>query len=370
MFSKMSDKGLRPRGLVKSALVGLALGVGVMPAQAQQQEQPPALVEIAEANAEMMAPQAYMPGTVISRNDSRISAEIAGRVVWVAPEGTFLKEGEVVAEIDDRNPRLALARSKSQIKRLEARISYLRSDLQRVRELAANNNVPPSRLEEAESTLLMTEEELSQARVAAEQAEVDLDRTKVRAPFPGRVVERLAQAGEYSSPGRQIARLVDTEHLEVSAQAPVTLSRMLADGQSVVLKRDTEVIDTNIRAIVPVGDALSRTMEIRVTVPSGGHYVVGGAVQIGVPASAPKQVVSVPRDALVLRNDGTYVFRVKEDNTAERMLVTTGAATGGRVAIVGGIESGDRVVVRGGERLRPGQAVQLRDGETQTASSR
>ena len=78
----------------------------------------------------------------------------------------------------------------------------------------------------------------------------------------------------------------------------------------------------------------------------------------------------MPRDALVLRTDGTYVYRVKDDNTAERMLVTTGAATGTRVAVTGGIEQGDKVIIRGGERLRPGQSVQLREPATQVANGR
>ena len=119
------------------------------------------------------------------------------------------------------------------------------------------------------------------------------------------------------------------------------------------------MFDTDIRALVPVGDTVSRTMEIRVNAPANAGYVVGTALQIGVPSSAPAQVVAVPRDALVLRSEGTYVFRIKEDNTAERLLVRTGAASGARVAVLGGIESGDRVVIRGGERLRPGQPVEF-----------
>ncbi|WP_286829784.1 MULTISPECIES: efflux RND transporter periplasmic adaptor subunit [Kordiimonas] len=348
------------RGTLVAVLAAASLFTGT--AGAQQRQMPPALVEVAEASAEMMAPQTYLPGTVVSLNDSRISAEIAGRVVWIASEGTLLAEGDVIAEIDDRNQTLALARNKSQAARLEARIKYLESDLARLQELAANNNIPSSRLEEAESTLAMTREELSQARVAVEQAKIDLARTKVRAPFPGRVVERLAQIGEYSSPGRQIVRLVDTEHLEVSAKAPVTLARVLNDGQQVVIRENDAVADTRIRALVPVGDALSRTMELRVSLPVGSQYVVGAALQVGVPANTPEQVVAVPRDALVLRREGTYVFRVKDDNTAERLMVTTGAATGRVVAVTGGIESGDRVVIRGGERLREGQPVELRGG--------
>ncbi len=345
--------------VVATAMVVMTFGANA------QQPAPPALVEVAQASAELMAPQVYMPGTVISKNDSRISAQITGQVTWVATEGTLVKKGDVVAEIDNRNHRLAVGRNQSQILRLEARVTYLKADLARLRELAETNNVPASRVEEAESTLAMTDQELAQARIALEQSEIDLARTKVRAPFPGRVVERLAQAGEYSVPGRQIVRLVDTENLEISAQAPVNLAGLLRDGQRVLLRKDAASMDSSIRALVPVGDTISRTMEIRVNVPVGASYVVGTALQIGVPSSAPAEVVAVPRDALVLRSDGTYVFRIKEDNTAERLLVRTGAASGSRVAILGGIASGDRVVIRGGERLRAGQTVRF--GELTTS---
>lgn len=343
---------------VKRLVVGILLVTAALPATAQQQV-PPALVEVAQASEELMAPKVFMPGTVVSQNDSQVSAQIAGQVTWVATEGTLVRKGDVLAEIDDRNHRLAVDRNESQVKRLEARVEFLQSDLARQKELAETEFTPTSRVEEAESTLLMTEQELAQARIALEQSKIDLDRTKVRAPFPGRVVARLAQAGEYSVPGRQIVRLVDTENLEVRGQAPVNLAGVLRDGLPVALRKEGDQYDSTIRALVPVGDTVSRTMEIRVNVPADAGYVVGTALQIGVPSSAPSEVVAVPRDALVLRSEGTYVFRIKEDNTAERLLVRTGAATGARVAVVGGIESGDRVVIRGGERLRPGQPVQF-----------
>ncbi len=356
--------GRRQRLLSSSLAVVIGLCSISVTVAAQQPQQPPALVEVAEASAELMAPKVYMPGTVISKNDSRISSQITGQVSWVAVEGTLVKEGDILAEIDSRNHRLAVERNQSQILRLEARVKYLRSDLARLSELAETNHTPTSRVEEAQSTLAMTEQELAQARIALSQSEIDLERTKVKAPFPGRVVERLAQAGEYSVPGRQIVRLVDTENLEVRGQAPVNLAGVLRDGLRVSLRKETDILDSSIRALVPVGDTVSRTMEIRVNVPAEASYVVGTAVQIGVPSSEPAQVVAVPRDALVLRSDGTYVFRIKEDNTAERLLVSTGAASGSRVAVLGGIANGDRVVVRGGERLRPGQPVQLNDVET------
>lgn len=373
MTSDFTFRGTVVRA-VAAAIGGLVALVWLgFTAQARAQDQdpqgpPPAIVEVAEASDEMMAPQVFMPGTVVSRNDSRIASEISGRVIWVADEGVRVAEGDVIAEIDDRNLRLAVARGAAQIKRLEARITYLRSDLKRVQELAETNHTPISRAEEAESTLAMTEQELAEARISLEQAEIDMKRTRVRAPFPGRVVARLAQIGEYSTPGREIVRLVDTEHLEVRAQAPVALSAVLTDGLGVTLRRGNNSVDSRIRALIPVGDEQSRSMEIRVDVPAagdamrpGGIYVVGAAVQVGLPSSVPEKVVAVPRDALVLRSEGTYVYRINEDNMAERLLVRPGAAKGGRVAVAGGVESGDRVVIRGGERLRPGQPVTLRE---------
>lgn len=351
------------RRALKGFAAGILLATASLPVIGQQQV-PPALVEVAQASEELMAPKVFMPGTVVSQNDSQVSAQITGQVTWVATEGTLVREGEILAEIDDRNHRLAVERNESQVKRLEARVDFLEADLARQKELAETEFAPTSRVEEAESTLLMTEQELAQARIALEQSKIDLDRTKVRAPFPGRVVARLAQAGEYSVPGRQIVRLVDTENLEVRGQAPVNLAGVLRDGLPVALRKEGDQYDSTIRALVPVGDTVSRTMEIRVHVPADAGYVVGTALQIGVPSSAPSEVVAVPRDALVLRSEGTYVFRIKEDNTAERLLVRTGAASGARVAVLGGIESGDRVVIRGGERLRPGQTVQFEGTES------
>ena len=81
----------------------------------------------------------------------------------------------------------------------------------------------------------------------------------------------------------------------------------------------------------------------------------------------PAAVIVIALMELVLLREETYVFRVKDDNTAERLLVKTGAAAGALVAVAGGILSGDRVVIRGGERLRPGQAVAL--AENAVASS-
>ena len=81
-------------------------------------------------------------------------------------------------------------------------------------------------------------------------------------------------------------------------------------------------------------------------------WIVGSAVKVGLPSATAEQVVAVHRDALVLRGDGTYLFRVNTENKAERVAVKTGTSIGDWVQVTGDVHDGDRMIVRGAERLR------------------
>lgn len=345
-------------------LSALAAVLVILPvvAQAQEQEeeqkQPPARVEVSNATRQLMAPVVRVPGTVISRNDSRISSEISGRVVWVLEEGANAAEGDAVARLDATQLELELKENWARIKRLEASLRYENQQVGRFEELAEMNHTPQSQLEQAVAQRDMVEQDLAQARVAHQRTKENLARTEIRAPFPGRVVARLVQMGEYANIGTELVRLVDTSHVEVRAQVPIGMAPYLADGQSVSLLGGGLELKGPIRTIIPVGDEVTRTMEIRVAMPRKA-WVIGSAVQIGLPADAPRQVVAVPRDALILRADATYVFKVNSEFVAERISVTTGSAMGQLIEVRGSVQDGDTIVVRGGERLRAGQPVEI-----------
>ena len=91
-------------------------------------------------------------------------------------------------------------------------------------------------------------------------------------------------------------------------------------------------------------------------------WVVGSPVRVALPNSDPRQMVAVPRDALVLRGDEIFVLRVTSNNTVEKVNVATGIGLGSLVEVIGNVSGGDRVVTRGAERLRPGQEVVLAKG--------
>jgi multidrug efflux pump subunit AcrA (membrane-fusion protein) len=86
-------------------------------------------------------------------------------------------------------------------------------------------------------------------------------------------------------------------------------------------------------------------------------WIPGMAVRVSVPTQKKSTQLVVPRDAMVIRRDGIYLFRVSDDNTVERLRVTTGSAAGDLIAVKGDLNAGDSIVIRGNERLRPGQFV-------------
>ena len=180
----------------------------------------------------------------------------------------------------------------------------------------------------------------------------------VRAPFDGIVAERHTQQGEYLVTGASVARLVDTAAPEVRVRAPVELARHLGQGTAVRVRSADGERDYPVSALIPVGDEASRQLELRIVLDDL-QAPVGTAVDVGLPSAEARSVVAVPRDAVILRREGDFVLRVDPAGKAERLAVKTGAAVDDLVEVSGDVRAGDRLIVRGGERVEPGQAVSV-----------
>lgn len=332
--------------------------------QAQQQAAPPApppaTVEVAQASTADVAPVQWVPGTVVSREDARIASELAGRLVMVAEVGDRIEAGGVVARLNDEALILAERESAAALARIESQLSYQSRQVERLTALKSNSSIAETQLDEARSQRDMLAHDRARAEVALAESRRRLREATIRAPFVGVVAERAVQRGESVAAGAMVARLVNTQRLEVTARAPVAFGAQIRPGDAVTLRDGARNEPQTIRAIVPVGDAQSRQLEVRIALADGA-WPIGAAVQVALGAAEPKEVVAVPRDALVLRGSETFVFRIGADAKAERIAVQTGGASGELIEVRGGIAAGDTVVVRGAERLTPGQAVAIRE---------
>jgi RND family efflux transporter MFP subunit len=329
-------------------------------AWAQEQEAPPAPVTVAPVQKGAVATTVSATGAVVSRNDARLAAEVTGRLDWVAEPGTKVAKGAALARVDARGLELQLKENDAQASRLAANSQLLETQLARLNALP-EGIASKSQIDEAAARLAMARHELDQAKATRESTQHLIARATIRAPFPGHVAERIRQLGEYVSAGTEVLRLTDTEHVEVVARAPVAEAGHLAAGQEVVVHGTSQDLRSKIRAIVPVGDERSRMIEVRIAM-SGTGWPIGSAVRVDLPASRQSAGLMVPRDAVIVRADGAHVFRVgkgEKGDVAERIAVRVGSGDSERVEVTGSLAAGDRVIVRGGERLRPGQPVKI-----------
>ena len=204
----------------------------------------------------------------------------------------------------------------------------------------------------------MLTQDLRIAEVSRDRTLFDIDRTRVSAPFSGIVVSRSMNTGEYTETGSALLRLVDTQSLEVTVSAPMRVARYNQPGTQVQIEAEDNIILTAIRGVVPVGDPRSRMMELRLQLQAGSWFI-GEAVTVDLADGQAQNSLMVPRDALVLRGEQTFIYSVSSDNKATKIPVTTGAGHGSIIAVQGNLAVGDPVIIRGAERLSDGQEVKV-----------
>jgi len=340
-------------------LVAVLLVVTPAITQARSGEKP---VVVAEAEMRELAPIHWYSGTVISREQAKLAAEVSGRLLWVAEVGAEVEKGATVARIDDSLMREDFAERSADIARIEAQLGFLKQEASRLQRLANQNNAAQSQLEKTTSELASARSELKAAQARERRTAQQLDRTALKAPFNGVVTERLLRAGEWADDGSAVVSMTDPALLEIQSWVSVSALPFVSAQSILQLKINDRTYQGAVRTLVPVGDQRSRLYELRVGLPRQ-QWNVGESVRIAVPTALSREVLSVPRDALVIRRDSISVYKIGNDSIAERVTVSTGIASGAFIEVQGDLKAGDRVVVRGGERLRNGQQVTVQSQE-------
>ena len=355
---RIARGGAGPGSLPRVCLIALTALAASGAAFGQGPGFPPARVEVTLAEVRDMAPVVDVTGTVVSLNDSRIAAEIEGVLTWIANVGDGVSAGDVIARIDPRLMQVALDRARANVARLESEFRYRDRQLQRTQELATQQAASATLLDESRALRDQAMHQLADARAALVRAEGDMARTDIRAPFAGHVTERLASVGEFVTAGEDVLRFVDTQRLEIALPAPIALTAFIEPGATVAVRGNGRVGEHTIRTVVPVGDAVSRMVEVRLDTGDTG-WIVGTPVQVSLPSDTPVTTVAVPRDALVERGNQIFVYTVSDDGTAKQVAADVSTVIGLWVGVRAGVAAGDRVIVRGAERLAPGQPVEI-----------
>ncbi len=335
------------------------------------QQMPASVVQVATVERTEIAPTVAVPGTIYSRNDVQITAGVAGQLLAVAEPGTLIQAGQPVARIDTRPLLLQRAEQEALLQRAEINVRQLESQLRRQRELQDSNLVSEFELEQTEANRDLAISDANITRVRIRQIDDQIRRADARAPFTGVVISRMHREGEDVARGEVLAQLTDIRNMEVRAFVPLKhLPRTVIGDRIHVFTADAE-LEGVIRALVPTGDVRSQTFEAHIDLPvsADAGWAVGQLVSVAVPIRATASEITVPRDALVLRHNGSFVFRITHDNVAEQIAVELGDSAGELIAVRGALQHGDRVAVRGAENLNEGATVKVMMSQSSGSSS-
>jgi len=318
-------------------------------------------VVVGEVSERMMAPTVMVAGSVVSRLDAEVAAEMSGRLVWLAEVGDQVAQGDKLAQIDDVSRRLEVDETRADLAQVKARLTFFEKELKRLSSLAKQNNAARTLLEQTESDRDVARADLAAAHARVKLAQDRVARSALRAPFSGTVAQRLLQPGEWADSGAEVMRLVNTELVEVRAMVPLSSLSFVTKGVQLSVQANGVTQIASVRSLVPVGDLQSRLMDLRLDL-DGALWPAGQSVRIAVPTAQAVKALTVHRDALVLRRSGAYLYRVNAENSTERVDVKLGVATGDYIQVIGELAVGERVVTVGNERMRPGQQVSVKGG--------
>lgn len=317
---------------------------------------PPAPVVVAIAKQQAIAPSSWFFGSVYSRSQANIASEVTGRLLEVAEVGQLVKQGDILARIDASAVTLQYDELRAQITSEQARLTFFSSEVERLQQLAKTNHAARTQLEQTQSDRDATQGALAAARSRFAQSKDRVERSHIKAPFSGTVAQRLLEPGEWAESGDAVVELIDIGNLEVRARIPLDSMAYITTETPLRVKAINSEVLATLRSLVPVGDIVSRLADLRLSFHHP-DWRPGQSVRVAVPTGEDKQSLVVPRDALVLRSNSTRVYRINNDDIAEPIDVVLGSADGEWIEVSGELAAGDRVVIRGGERLRPGQKV-------------
>lgn len=333
-------------------------------------------------------------GYVIARRQATVSSKVTGKVVDLfIEEGKPVKQGEVLARLDDTNVRAQLALSESQLDaakaaQAEVKVQLIEAErqLRRTRELHERKLVSDAAIDNAQSTVdsLKARLESAQQNVAVAERGVSVTRRQlddmvVRAPFTGVITIKNAQVGEMISPlsaggaGTRtgIGTLVDMDSLEIEVDVNENFINRVQPGQRVeaVLNAYPDwKIPCSVIAVIPTADRSKATVKVRIRIEAKDARIIPdmGVRVAFLPEDKPQDAAQAegPRGVLIpaeaVKDDaGTSVVFVIRGETVERRAVKLGDARGNQVQVVAGLSGGEQVAIGELAKLADGTRIEI-----------
>ena len=333
------------------------------PAAAQEKQQgaqgpPPAKVVTATSETGTVKPQSVFVGTVYFPEVSETASETSGRVTKVGfDEGDHVKSGEVLAEIDTSLLKRSLSAKQASYDQAMASLERSRLDLDRIETLFRNQSVSEKDFDDARFEVMELEKQAESIMADVQRLKLEIAKGMIKAPFDGVVMAKHANRGEWLSPGALVATVARDDMVDVIVDVPQDVFLQAEPGTDVYVTVAGRQAEGRIVAAIPKGDVSTRTFPVKIRVANTMNLAQGMQATVRMPAGEMVESVIVPRDAVIM-SQGQNVIYLAKDGQAAMVPVTVHSYMKDAAAVSGpGLEAGADVIIKGQERLRPGQPV-------------
>ncbi len=343
---------------MRSVLVAL-LALAPAVAMSQQKAPPPTPVKAVAAKLAPAVEEASAVGTLRADEAVTIRPEIAGRIAEIRfNEGQNVARGAVLLRLDQSELAAVLASSKAQA-------GLERQRLERAEDTHKKGFISQQAIDEQRANY---QRSLAKQR----EDEARLDKTEIRAAFPGVMGLRQVSEGAFVAAGTDVVRLEKIDQLKLDFRVPESYVGKLKPGQGVRVQLDAygaRGFAGSVYALEPAVDEATRTVLVRARVANPDLKLRPGMfARVQVQLGVREKAVWVPEAAIVPRGQDSFLFRIL-DGRADLVKVQTGLRKVGEVEIVTGLAAGELVVTEGNQRIGPGSPVMVMEGAPKPAAA-
>ncbi len=344
--------------------------VGCKPAESPPPVRTVASTEIAVpitlARAESIGLDRTLPvvGTLYAKDEATVAAEVEGKLEKTLAEfGDRVQDGQEIALVDTDSYTALAAQATARVTQSRAVSVSAGHDLKRQEELRRNGIASPADYDAAVANADQARAALQASEAAETVARLNVERSRVRAPFDAAVAERVGSAGDYVKAGTPLFRIVNDSVLKFIVQAPESYAPQVIRGQSVTFTVDAypgRPFEGRVFLVSPQVNTATRMFAFGALVTNADRTLKANSFARGdliLEKNVP--TVIVPLESVVTASGITRVFVVTND-IARLRTVVPGRVRSGRLEISSGLNAGEKVATSGLSKLRDGQSVQVR----------